>query len=131
MPSIPQMLADLQAVLPIMTGNTKIVEEAIVEFGEEADTLGEYHERIRKFIDTELERVVIETIKYKLNVTDEYPIEEDFNVFEMIMMGLEYCEDHGALGTSYPEIHKKWFVEGNLVSSLKTIVSEIYRSIEF
>lgn len=125
------MLADLKAIIPIMTSNTEIVEEAIVEFGEEADTLDEYNERMKKFIDTELERVAIETVKYKLNVTNEYPIEEDFNVFEMIMMGLEYCQDHGALEASYSEIHKKWFIEGNFVSTLKTIVNEIYMSIEF
>lgn len=125
------MLADLEVVVSVMTGNTEIVEEAIVEFGEEADTIEEYNERIRSFIDTELEHVAVQTIKYKLNVTEEYPIEEDFNVFEMIMMALEYCEDHGALNPNYTEIHKQWFVKGNLVSELKRIVNQIYMSIEF
>lgn len=125
------MSADLNVIVAIMAGNTIVVEEAIEEFGEEADTLDDYNKRMRKFIDTELEKVAIETIKYKLKLTNEYPIEEDFNVFEMIMMGLEYCEEHGVLETNFAELHKKWFVEADFVSALKMIVEEVYRSIEF
>lgn len=125
------MSTELSQALAIMASNTEIVEEAIQEFGEEADTIEEYHERIKKFIETELEQVAIETVKYKLNVTDEYTIDEDFNVFEMIMMGLEYCEDLGVLETDYKKLHAAWFSEGEFVSALKNIVDEVYRSIEF
>lgn len=125
------MSTELSQALTIMASNTEVVEEAIEEFGEEAETLEHFHERMKVFIETELEQVAIETVKYKLNVTDEYTIDDDFNVFEMIMVGLEYCEDLGVLETDYKKLHAAWFSEGEFVSALRNIVDEVYKTIEF
>ena len=117
------MLADF------LRPNSDIVEDAIAAFGEEADTIGFFHARMKKFIAVEVEEIAELTLKVAFGTIDEFDVEEDFNLFEMIMVAFE---DMGILDESnYEKVGADLMTDKNFVDVLKSIVTDIYNSIEF
>ena len=109
--------------------NKTVVLEALTEYIEYVDSIAEFNTKYIELINGGIFKIVERTIDCKINEDVVFDIDDDFDIFELIISSLEDAD--WAVQNESIKYNEKFAITKFLTNEIKMIITDFVNNMEF